>query len=503
VATPSLQPNIAKAPQYILEIKHTNPDPPSDFSNTGAATITYGKPQPTPLVGGAFPSIDARQEWKQVVAPEEDYEVALVGASGWVLDPGFSGADLPFDHPFGFDWEFMLAVDQPPDDPTKYTSLLARGNQVPEEDAEIINRARDLQIPLPEGIDKAPSLLGLEIDGGLVPKTFSDAVAEGDRIAVFGRWIVDCGHAVKVQVPTPGSDTFRSEIHPPLVMAAAKVASGSLATGSPVGPPVTRVLFTSRPYLVSQRFTTDVNNAYDDTAADDGPFVPHLISEVGKVNSTILGIPTESVLVEAHPKIKSHPFSGAYLAHFVVRPPTLVQPGHGPGHGVLGGVVAPTQRLVVSFQFTVRSGCAVQVIPGGPNSVDVLIAMSHAGYTSPPLPERHGRRWSKDELSKLNPDAGSAYTDGEWISAVTQALNPLAGSVIGSAVAVAILERGIETDEYDCDPIKNVNTLNASHAVGAPADNIPVGPGVVQDDTQPYPVFGWLELAWVSPQMHP
>jgi|GEM_PF-4126174 len=92
----------AKAPGYILEIKNwKNPDPPSDFSNTGAATIAYGKPNPSSHFGGPFPSLDALQEWKQVLLPEEDYEdFSLVGASGWVFDPNFSGADVPFDHPF-------------------------------------------------------------------------------------------------------------------------------------------------------------------------------------------------------------------------------------------------------------------------------------------------------------------------------------------------------------------------------------------------------------------
>jgi|GEM_PF-4551365 len=380
-------------------------------------------------------------------------------------------------------------------------------------------------------------------------------------MAVFGRWIVDCGHSVSVPVPDPGPNTFRSEIHPPLIMASAKVATGSIATGSPTGPPVTRVLFTSRPHLVSQRFTTDLKTIYDDTAGDDGPFVTHLLTEVGKANSIILAIPTESVQVEAHPKIKSHPFLGANLVRFVVRPPTAG------GHRGPGGGAVPLQHLAVSFQFTVRSGCAVQVISS--DSVDVFVALSSAGYTPPPLPKRNDQKWHKDELRNLDPEAASAYTDAEWISALYQLLNPL-GSILNIPTAEKILSKGIKTDEYDTSGLTSVNILDANHAVSAPANNIPgadnqsqlaslqrerdslasevisdegdlrelesegqrvnptllakaraklaadkaklkqiddqiaalkaaVAPGVVQNDDQPYPIYGWLELWWQEP----
>ena len=76
---------MAKAPKEILEIRQANPAPPSDFAGAGAATIALGKDQPTPLVGGNFPSVDARLEWKQVQAPDEDYEVDLVGACLFLL----------------------------------------------------------------------------------------------------------------------------------------------------------------------------------------------------------------------------------------------------------------------------------------------------------------------------------------------------------------------------------------------------------------------------------
>src|SRR6266704_3183807 len=67
--------------------------------------------------------------------------------------------------------------------------------------------------------------------------------------------------------------------------------------------------------------TAGTGTVYDDSAADDGPFVPHMVSEVVKVHETLLGIPLSSIQVEAHPKIKSNPFIGAYEFRLVVKPP--------------------------------------------------------------------------------------------------------------------------------------------------------------------------------------
>src|SRR5262249_26970931 len=77
----------------------------------------------------------------------------------------------------------------------------------------------------------------------------------------------------------------------------------------------TRVLFLSRPFLVGNGFTQDVNTAYDDQASSDGHFFAHLINELFRV------INLQSRHVEAHPKIKSFPFKGNYRLPVLVRPP--------------------------------------------------------------------------------------------------------------------------------------------------------------------------------------
>jgi hypothetical protein len=569
-------------PEEILSIRFQNPQQVPDVDALYAQAVALGSQNPGLDLRDKFPSLNAQQEWKQVLpadltdtaAHNEDYERDnLAGATGWLLKPEFSGGDVPFDHPFGFDWEFMVALDQPADDPKAFTFLLTPGDQSFDEDGfpEAVEQAgaaangRGLPV-IPRGPDGIPSLLGVEIDAGLVPAQFADfkrgGVEPGDRVAVFGRWIVDCGHQLPIkdengQDRHPGIKAFRTEIHPPLLMAAARTTSAGNAVPHVLNAPqMTRLLVTSRPYLVGQRFTTDTGTVYDDSAADDGAFVPHMVSEVVKVHETLLGIPTSSIQVEAHPKIKSNPFLGSYEFHLFVKPPApspVAQ--HGP--------------LAVAFQFVVRQGCTVTIKAAPGDTVELVITMDSENYAPHALPARTERTWSREELGKLDPDAADGYLKAEeWGFALHAALGTPLGGVEGAALATAILARGILTDEYDVTGIVSTNLLDTSRPVSALTTAIPDLPGqlaalkqqrdvlanevrsdegdlkelesdkkhvnpalikkaqqkldadrralaqleqqiavlqasppqgVIEDDNQPFPVLGWLEVGYLAP----
>lgn len=318
---------------------------------------------------------------------------------------------------------------------------------------------------------------------------------------------------------------------------------------------MTRLLVTSRPYLVGQRFTTDTGTVYDDSVADDGPFVPHMVSEVVKVHETLLGIPISSIQVEAHPKIKSNPFLGAYEFHLFVKPPA---PSPVVGHG----------PLAVAFQFVVRQGCTVTVKAAPDDTVELVITMDSENYAPPALPARTERTWSREELGKLDPNAADGYLKAEeWGFVLHAALGTPLGGIEGAALATAILTRGILTDEYDVTGIVSANLLDTSRSVSARTTSIPdlgqlaaleqqrdalanevqgdegdlkelksekkqVNPvmikkaqqkldadrhalaqleqqvaalqanpsqGVIQDNNQPFPVLGWLEVGYLAP----
>ena len=69
-----------------------------------AQAVALGSQNPGLDLRDKFPSLNAQQEWKQVLpadltdtaAHNEDYERDnLVGATGWLLKPEFSGGDVP------------------------------------------------------------------------------------------------------------------------------------------------------------------------------------------------------------------------------------------------------------------------------------------------------------------------------------------------------------------------------------------------------------------------
>jgi hypothetical protein len=186
--------------------------------------------------------------------------------------------------------------------------------------------------------------------------------------------------------------------------------------------------------------------------------------------------------VEAHPKIKSHPFKGRHEMHVIVRPPPL----------------ADTSKfmLAVSFQFTTRSGVTVRVVSADKDSVDVVLTFDEQRYRPPRLPERHDRTYSRDQLDKLSSGAGIDILIIDAVAGLVAAALPWGGLFL-TAYVEYILSRGIRTDEYE--PLDEVNILDATHAVvNAPASAIPAGAGIVADEIQPYPVFGWLEAKWVT-----
>ncbi len=430
-------PPIVISPKYILETNYNNPD--FDTSDPNWAKNQFAGTQGD----GTFPLRSGR-EWKQVLSPDEDYDLDSVGASGWVINNHIVCSDFPFSHPFGVDWEFGFAVDP------LYDKLVAIGNKTPED-----NDSEDTTLGDISKIPRSPNgLLGVEMDRKLVPVNFQNEVHTGNRAVVFGRWIVDCGH-----------DSFRTEIHPPLLMAVAKPTEDNKGT---------RVVLTSRPYLVSEKYTTSVDEIYDDEAGDDGLFLEHMIKEVGKISSTI-----GSLTLEAHPKIKSKPFNTSHLHSFTVKPTTAASER------------LASSKLVVSFHFTVRTGCTIEITTSGNDGIFVGIALNPNSYTAPPLPQRSHPQLNQSDIEKLDSKRGSQYLAAEI-------LLPLASLVI-NPISVANLEqallRGIKTDAYEA-PVQVDFNETANQILNVPIIDIREGMGITVNNDQPYPVYGWLEVKW-------
>jgi hypothetical protein len=202
----------------------------------GSETATWG----SELFTTAPSEIKVKNEWADVV-PGKEMEI-----SGTITNVVFSNADIPVDHPFSRDFTFNIKLDEP------YWSLArqlgpgesegANGNEGETHEIHVELESGSLLHVLPQregpasGEDweilptepKVPTLVVEALEGleeGYIPQS-------GERIAMKGRWILDCGH-----------NDFHSELHPITFM----------AFGHQVGSK-TVVHITDNPYRVTQLY---------------------------------------------------------------------------------------------------------------------------------------------------------------------------------------------------------------------------------------------------------
>jgi hypothetical protein len=443
----------------ILETQYDNPyvnhPPGSDWTGDIVDRRTQSDPVPGIIASAAFDTSEPtpRFEWMQILAPEEEYDRQLVAASGTAVTPKDSDDDIWFTHPFGFDTEFFVALDP------KSWPLLAPPLRV--EDEEIRQAAltaydRGLQpFDLP--------VLVVETDMGLLPPNYRPR--DGDRVAVFGRWIVDSGH-----------NDFHTEIHPPLLIASASREREGIGQ-------VTRSRVISRPYLVGQDF-------------GDGTTYKHLVREVMKAGGLLGftsdwgwfgrllnplgglfgfgGIPS-STRLEAHPTVYAKPFVGDQVMSYIVRPPS-------PRRGV-----DDRGRVHVAYHFTTRTGVYVNVHELAPDSVEVVIRMSEREYIPPPLSQCHDWVITEAELDR----SASEITLAFKIFFLTVLQN------FGWAQAAwfsVVLSRGILTDRYD-DPVPSSPT-DSANVVRSLLERLPSPTPASVDNDQPFPIYGWIDVWW-------
>jgi hypothetical protein len=415
--------SLGLAEEPILTTSYDNP-PYNSSSPTWASDVSRSQR----FFVNAFPPY----EWMQILDPTSEADDDIVGILGVAIMPGLSGNDLPFTHPFGFDWEFFVAADP------QYWSLMGPSNtgmgpsntETDHEYAGATQHATSMGLSVPKGV------LGVETDQDIVPPVYR--AIEGDRVAVFGRWVVDCGHT-----------DFHTEIHPPLLLVTARPGGGAVDRNRAFPPSeATSSFLISRPWLVGQRFEVD-----------DEAIRQHLINEVEKVETF------RSLRVEAHPKI-SKPFSGIHLFGYTLRPPSPR--------------VHPDDRLMVNFHFTVRHGVVVQVYKAGPDAVGVLISMNADSYRMASLPRKND--WDIP-LSFIN-----RYTD--LVSDV------LLADAIGHPLAAILLSRDWLTDRYDAPEASSVHDSEITRIV---VDDLRGNTPFSVDDGQPFPIYGEILLEWQHP----
>ena len=488
-------------------------------------------------------------EWGPIFGDE--FDTQLVGVSGTIpADPTFSGKDLPFTHPFGTDWEFFIVPD------SNYASLLAPSNgctsftatgecvnninygntanaectaarvphdcctaagagscNVNEEFREAVEVIHGGKLPLPTSPLGVQGILGFETDQGLVPDLYRSHVRKGDRVAMFGRWITDCGH-----------EDFHTEIHPPLLTAFGRETTGS------AGQPMTSTEVISRPYLVGQTFEDGkgirhhlYNELLKGMAVPDcfpiDAIVSGLLDENGGCKLTVCDPITGDLCVdtfcaapplwfttpcttrfEAHPNFERKPFKGLQTMSYIVSPPIPRQ--------------CAAHKLLVSAHFTVRHGVTARVEPFPTDAAKVTITMDDRQYNAPPSPRKADLSLSLDDLRFL--DSGTADT----IETVRDVLIGISPVDLGPLFS-GLLARGLLTDCYDpsyaklgdssfpdcgaLTPLTASSPADSQNVVVATPINELSGPVSAEDNSnsQVFPVYGTTSLEWSQEKFPP
>ncbi len=375
-------------------------------------------------------------EWVSVLNPgvEQDDEV---GVAGTAVNPSDSATDLPFDHPFGFepaDWEFTIVPDP------AYTNLLGAANK---DQTDHKTYGDDWAVAVAAGIPVPSGLLGVEIDGALVPPAYR--VEQGDRVAVYGRWIVDAGHA-----------GFHTEIHPPLLMARAQSVDVN-GNKTPRSEDATTLFqLWSRPYQAEQLYTTG-----GQSGLPLRDYVEDIAETLGQIS--------------ASPPLFAKPFQGIHLVSFTVRPPVDIPPPKN-----LGLETVMTPRLECSYHFTVNGSCGVEVIqsPAEPEAVLVVLALNSVGYPDLPAPPRYAKTVSLEQLIAMAPgDVNLNWIETAWAK--------LKGTIVFNFCEAPQMSQ--TQDQVNVVPFTPLGGLPSSSQA--------------TDKGQPFPVYGWLKLRWVTPTM--
>jgi hypothetical protein len=439
-AAPKPQPQTPEPPR-ILEIANADP-------GGGPGYYNNERPQPD-HPGGDWASDwvqaapgrtylwDPTPTWEWVPVPDrtDEYDTKIAAVAGNVVWQKKSDDDVPFTHPFGFDWECFVSPDKP------FEILLGYSNAHPppkdeyEEAMRLATQVYDLH---PAGI------IGVETDQDLIPEPWRPLA--GDRVAIYGRWIVDAGHPDR-----------HTEIHPPLLIVAARADSNGTTTST----------VAARPYLVSQEF-------------GDGAGFQHLITEFIKMASSIPPLWPYPIYdqIQAHPRVFEIPFAGKQYMSYRVRPATER--------------TDPAAYLIVSFAFAVRPGVTVWLFDesNDDDAVRVLIELDADKYVPHRLGAPHDNHLSVAKLDEEHPGLASALHD-IFIPLALGALG-LVGEVnpsFGLAMDFG-LNNGLLTDRYDA-PLPP--TFSPTIVKARELETVS---HYVVDPSQPFPVIGELGVFW-------
>jgi hypothetical protein len=385
-------------------------------------------------------STDTPNEWEETPGGHD------VPVAGRVINAQNAGVDIPFDHPFvdvatgarfGYDYCFHIEPDQP------YFSFLNAPGIASKADCSTAGLASGkwdgdtcAAFDIVRGQGRTPTgALHTEIEKGLIPAAYLPM--GGDRIYARGRRIVDCGHP-----------DYNVELHPPTLIARAwqdstlgQVRSTLIAT-----PYITR-----QTYLPGHSdFVTQVAGELAAVGLSPAPSPLHLLADVDDA-----------------------PIDGNFQALYQVAIP--------PRHNF--------DKAKVSYHFVTRPGVTVVVQRLTEYQVIVLVTVDPTLYVHFGPPTCQTTTLTLSDAEKLGGLDSGALTDiyNKVVGVVASGVLTIFGIPPNVQINVAAAA-GAGLLEYDCS-VPN----GAIPSPGSTMDN-----QVVVDPSQPYPVYGWLNIDWDS-----
>jgi hypothetical protein len=428
-----------------IPTKVTNPHVPEYLRNTSILDIQFVNPKPSfDITMPWSPAIcsnnvylhnsSPRWEWTPVLNPSVAAEDRAVGIVGTVQKaelsgdskPGTSFGDLWFDHPFGSDYDLDVGWSG-----NANQDFLVAPHVPNSPDDQDYDTRNQTAVNLFGASGKA---IHVEMESGQLPDVYRPL--QNDTVAVFGRWIVDCGHAI-----------FQSEIHPPLMMVRA-TPNGDLSTQSYV---------ISRPFLAGQDF--DGEGLYD-----------YLIKQMGElVGASIGGGPFALIdTMSARTNVLTTPFSGIHIFIYKLRPP----------------VQRPLNNILfVSYHFTIKSSVALQLYNLGDDEGTVMmtVVLNQTGYKPAVLPQK------SNVTIPL-----SAIEDEENLGPLIKGAQFGGTIVLANPFASAVLQKGVQTDQYAIPDYAEPPNIQRW------ATALPSVTEVNVDDSQPYPIRGSIAVSWIT-----
>ncbi|MEP7165678.1 MAG: hypothetical protein ABI741_13345 [Ferruginibacter sp.] len=382
----------------------------------------------------------------------------IFGLSGTVVDTSTAGTDFPLSHVFGYDpqnnnklfkdWESFIVVDPP------FTNLLTKdnnpsmvdkdGNPIKGEYQDAIRNALNFH-----GLETIGSgVMGLEFESGLIPDVYRSGI--GDRIAVFGDLILDCGH------------DYHSEIHPPLMLVNAKGFD--------------KVKF-QNPFNQNQKIPTSIKDITFTTVISR----PYHVNQLYNGGLTFLGATTEELLKATAVAQGAGWLFGfqAPLYHLTINPDILEKPFN--GIQLMTFDVFPQKPnasgdvLWAEYHFTVRNGVTVSVV-NFTDHIKVIVSMNDVVYNSSnKLLKKHERNIDENEFNAMG--YGTWYTGAILSAKIIPGVSP-------------ILAQGIKTIAYESPNPSSNSDSNIFPSSSRPNTFCDIS------DEQPYPIYGWMTVGW-------